>query len=752
MSVAVKEPHVSGLLTFDDLAGLVRPYLGEEAIALLDKAYRFSRLAHEGQRRRSGEEFIQHPLSVACILAELELDVQTLAAALLHDVVEDTGVTLDHVEAEFGPEIAQLVDGVTKLGRLHYRSKEEFQAENWRKMFLAMARDIRVIIIKLADRLHNMRTLDALPPDKQRAIAQETLDIFAPLAHRLGIFRFKWELEDLAFRYLEPEAYRDLASRLPLKRREREERARQLMEALRGRLEEAGIRADVQGRAKHFYSIFGKMRKGKDLAEIYDLLAIRVIVDSIRDCYAVLGIVHSLWKPIPGRFKDYIATPKSNMYQSLHTTVVGPDGEPFEIQIRTWEMHRTAEYGIAAHWRYKEGGKGSKDFDRKLAWLREILEWQRETRDAREFMESLRVEMFTDEVFVFTPKGDLVGLPAGSTPIDFAYRIHSEVGNRCVGARVNGRIAPLDTTLQNGDIVEIITSKAAPGPSYDWLAVARTSNARNRIRQWLRRERREENLARGRNLVQQEARRQGFEPAQLLRQAWLEEVARRLNLPGVDEVFVSVGFGGLTSQQVVGRLRDLWQREQEETRAAEAAPGPLAPPTERLRRPETAPPGRRAAAGGLRVLGLDNVLVRLPRCCTPVAGDDVVGFISRGRGVVVHRRDCPSLAATLAANPEENRGRLIEVAWEAGAPQVYPVEISVQAADRPGLLSDVARAVAETHTNILYSRTWARDHRHAVIDLLLEVHNLEELDQIQRRLERVRDVQQVTRVCRSARS
>ncbi len=740
MAVELESRAQNEILTFDDLKKRVESYLPGADFALLDKAFRFSRLAHEGQRRRSGEEYIQHPLAVAMILAELELDVVTMAAALLHDVVEDTGVALEQIEAEFGPEITALVDGVTKLGRLQYTSRMEFQADNWRKMFLAMARDIRVILIKLADRLHNMRTLGCLPEPKRREISQETLDIFAPLAHRLGIFRFKWELEDLALRYLEPEVYRDLARRIPMRRQEREEVARQLMDTLRQRLAEAGVRAEIQGRAKHLYSIYGKMKKGKDLAEIYDLMAVRVIVDSIKDCYAVLGIVHALWKPIPGRFKDYIATPKSNMYQSLHTTVIGPHGEPFEIQIRTWEMHRTSEYGIAAHWRYKEGGKGDREFDQKLAWLREMLEWQKDLGDAREFMESLKIDMFTDEVFVFTPKGDVFDLPAGSTPIDFAYRVHSEVGHRCVGAKINGRIAPLDTPLQHGDIVEILTSKQSPGPSADWLNIAKTSNAKNRIRQWFKRERREENLERGRDLIEREIHRHGWEPADLLRDDWLEEVRRRLNLPGVEDLLVSVGFGGVSAQQVVGRLRDMYLKERERQ-------VPLDLDTLVQRQPK---PRKKRPAGkgeGVIVKGIDNVLVRFPRCCNPVPGDRIVGYITRGRGVAIHRQDCPSLQSHL--RDESQQGRLIEVCWDDVDARYYPVEITVNAMDRPGLLSDVARAVAETNTNILYSRTWAYGNKAAKIDMVIEVRNLDQLGSIAARLQKVRGVFSVDRAARA---
>ncbi len=723
-----------GLLSFEDLRRLAAAYLPDADLDLLDKAFRFSRLAHEGQRRRSGEEYIQHPLAVACILAELELDRETLVAALLHDVAEDTQVTLEQIEAEFGPEIVRLVDGVTKLGRLHYHTRVEEQAENLRKMFLAMAQDIRVILIKLADRLHNMRTLGHLSPEKQREIAQETMDIFAPLAHRLGIFRFKWELEDLSFRYLEPEAYADLARRIPMKRREREAFARELMDTLRQRLAEAGIKADIQGRAKHLYSIHGKIKRGKDLGEIYDLLAVRVIVDTIKDCYGVLGIVHTLWKPIPGRFKDYIATPKSNMYQSLHTTVIGPKGEPFEIQIRTWEMHRTSEYGIAAHWVYKEGGRGDREFDRKLAWLREILEWQKETRDAREFMESLKIDMFTDEVFVFTPKGDVFDFPAGSTPIDFAYRIHSEVGHHCVGAKINGRIAPLDTPLKNGDIVEIITNKQSPGPSRDWLNMAKTSNARNRIRQWFKRENREENLASGRDLVERELRRQGLDPDKFLREDWLEEVRKRLALPSVEDMYVSVGFGGITPQQVIGRLRDFHLKEQERQLSL------LPPEPSSVTRPRKA---RADQGDGVRVKGIEDLLVRFPRCCNPVPGDPIVG-----RGVAIHHQDCPSLASNL--RDEGNQERLIEVSWDAVDARFYPVEVAVNALDRPGLLSDVARAVSETQTNILFARTIVHRNRRTTIDMVLEVKDLAQLDGITRRIEKVRDVLSVERASRYA--
>ncbi|MBX6377498.1 MAG: bifunctional (p)ppGpp synthetase/guanosine-3',5'-bis(diphosphate) 3'-pyrophosphohydrolase [Clostridia bacterium] len=722
----------------DDLLRKLRRYLPEADLSLVERAYAFAEKAHAGQFRLSGDPYIQHPLAVASILADLELDTITVAAALLHDVVEDTGVTLEEVERSFGAEVALLVDGVTKLGQLRYRTRVEEQAENLRKMLLAMARDIRVVLIKLADRLHNMRTLSALPEEKQRVIAQETLELFAPLAHRLGIFRFKWELEDLALRYLDPQAYRDLARRIPQKRREREAFAQVIIETLKVKLEEVGIRADIQGRAKHFYSIHQKMaRHGRGLDDIYDLVAVRIIVDTVKDCYAALGVVHTLWKPLPGRFKDYIAMPKPNMYQSLHTTVVGPRGEPFEIQIRTWEMHRTAEYGIAAHWRYKEGGKGDADFDRKLAWLRELLEWQKDLRDAREFMESLKIDLFADEVFVFTPKGDVIDLPAGSTPIDFAYRIHTEVGHRCVGARVNGRITPLDTLLKNGDIVEILTNKQSPGPSADWLKIARTSNAKNKIRQWFRREHREENLAQGRELLARELRRLGLDLEVLNREGLAEELCRRLNHQNVEELLVSIGFGALTAAQVAGRVRDLWRRQE----GAEGEPaGPAAPA------PVPARPGPHRKRTGVRVKGADNVLVRFSRCCGPVPGDPIIGYVTRGKGIAIHRQDCANVAQRVG-----EEGRLVEVTWEETDPsELYPVEVEVTAVDRPGLLSDVTRVVADARTNILAAKTWTKKNELATIHLVLEVRDLEHLNALQQKLSRVRDVYGVGRIVHAA--
>jgi len=710
-------------------------YLGPANLEWIQRAFRFSQAAHAGQKRASGCDFIEHPLAVALILAELELDVTTLVAALLHDTVEDTPVTLEQVEAEFGPEVALLVDGVTKLNQIEWRTRLEEQAENLRKMFLAMARDIRVVLIKLADRLHNMRTLAVVPREKQIAKSRETLEIFAPLAHRLGMSRIQWELEDLALRYLEPERYRELAERIPRKRAEREELARVIIDTLREKLAEAGIRADIQGRAKHFYSIYRKMyEQGKDLSQIYDLIAVRVIVDSVKDCYGALGVVHTIWRPLPGRFKDYIATPKSNMYQSLHTTVIGPQGEPFEIQIRTWEMHRTAEYGIAAHWRYKEGGKTDPEFDAKLAWLRQVLEWQNDLRDAREFMESLKIDVFSDEVFVFTPKGDVIELPAGSTPVDFAYRIHTEIGHRCVGAKVNGRIVPLDYRLKNGDIVEILTSKGSAGPSADWLQFVRTSTARSRIRQWLKKQRRDENLERGRLLLEYEIRAHGLPLREVWRKDWLDEIAARYNLPDGDELLVAIGYGGVAAGQVAGRLRDLYRKL---VAPAEKGEGGAAAPAV-----ETRPRQRQGGVGaGVRVDGLDHVLVRFSRCCNPVPGDPIVGYVTRGRGVSIHRADC----AMLKASPEVEE-RLIEVTWDEVGGKSFPVAVELVCYDRVGLLSDIAAVVADTRRNILSSRTRTRRDGTAVIDLVVEVQSLEQFDHLRRQLERIRDVIKVERV------
>ncbi|MFZ5626886.1 MAG: RelA/SpoT family protein, partial [Bacillota bacterium] len=641
---------------WQDLVRKIRNFNPQADLSLVEKAYQKAAAAHAGQVRQSGEPYISHPLAVAYILAQLELDLVTIAAALLHDVVEDTEVTLEEIRQEFGDEVALLVDGVTKLSRIEYRSKEEQQAENWRKMLLAMARDIRVILIKLADRLHNMRTLKFQSPRKQKEIAAETLDIYAPLANRLGIFRIKWELEDLSLRYLEPEMYYELVERIAKKRTEREALINQVIKELSERLAAVGIGAEISGRPKHFYSIYKKMwQQQKDLSEIYDLIAVRVIVDNVKDCYGTLGIVHTLWTPVPGRFKDYIAMPKQNMYQSLHTTVIGPNGEPLEVQIRTWEMHRTAEYGIAAHWRYKEGIKEPGELDEKLTWLRQILEWQRELGDAKEFIENLKIDLFDESVFVFTPKGDVIELPAGSVPIDFAYRIHTDVGHRCVGAKVNGKIVPLDYKLKNGDIVEIITSRQA-APSRDWLQLVQTPQAKNRIKQWFKREKREENILRGRELLEKEARKAGLE-LEDIKQERLQEICRKFTVSSPEDLLAAVGDGTFTAVQVLNKIKELKEEREKAQRPKTAA-------SELQEAQDVVKPwkGGGRANQGIMVLGMDNLLVRLARCCSPVPGDPIVGYVTRGKGVSVHRADCHNVVNF----QETEKERIIEVTWEQG--------------------------------------------------------------------------------------
>ncbi len=692
------------------------------------RAITFAEEAHRGQSRASGDPYFAHPLAVASILADLKMDAPTIVAALLHDVAEDTSYTVTDIEDRFGAEVAQLVDGVTKLDRLEARTREEEQAENLRKMFLAMAKDIRVILIKLADRLHNMRTLKHLTADRVQRIAKETMEIYAPLAHRLGIFRIKWELEDLAFQHLQPDAFQEMKELVAKKRREREAAVEAVISDLQARLESAGMVSEVSGRAKHLYSIYQKMYKqGKDFQEIYDLVAVRVLVESVKDCYAVLGLVHSLWKPVPGRFKDYIAMPKSNLYQSLHTTVIGPHGEPLEVQIRTFEMHHTAEYGIAAHWRYKEGGKGDREFEQKLSWLRQLLEWQRDMRDASEFMETLKVDLFSDEVFVFTPKGDVLDLPAGATPLDFAYRIHTDVGNHCVGAKVNGRIVPLATALESGDIVEVLVNRKSPGPSIDWLSIVHTSQAKTRIRQWLRRERRHEHLVRGQEILEKELRRQSL----VLSTERLAGLVKKLGYGTVDDLAVSLSEGNVQPPALMGRIKDELEREVK-------AAVPVIPTA-----PNKVVQSTDSHGSEILVRGQGRMLTRLARCCQPVPGDPIIGFLTRGRGVSVHRLGCPN-EKELARDPE----RLIEVSWDVNEAELspHPVELRVYAWDRPGLLADVANVVADS--NIISAKARGFRDRTAVVEVHLEVRNLTQLTQLIGRLESLPYVQKVDRVSR----
>lgn len=716
-------------MTLENLINEILSYHPNADVTLIKEAYAFASRAHEGQKRKSGEAFIIHPLAVAYILAQLQLDMTTIAAGLLHDVVEDTEATLEEIEKDFGLEITLLIDGVTKLSRIEYKSKEEQQVENLRKMFLAMAKDIRVILIKLADRLHNMRTLKHQEFDKQKEVAEETLEIFAPLAHRLGIFRLKWELEDLALRYLAPEKYYELVQSISMKRQEREAYINEVIQIMQNKLAEIGIEADIEGRPKHFYSIYNKMvKQGKELSEIYDLIAVRVVVDNVKDCYGALGIIHTLWKPIPGRFKDYIAMPKPNMYQSLHTTVIGPRGEPFEVQIRTWEMHRTSEYGIAAHWRYKEGKAGDKEFDKKLSWLRQLLEWQRDLRDAREFVDTLKTDYFSDRVYVFTPKGDVVELPAGSVPIDFAYRVHTDVGHKCVGAKINGKIVPLDYELKTGDIIEILTLKNGK-PSRDWLKIVQTSQAKNRIRQWFKKETRDENISKGKELLEKEAKKQNLD-LEHLKQSNLQEISKKFNLATVEDLYAVLGDGGgLTPLQVIAKIREHYLGK------ANKEPGQV---TVALK-PWT---GYGKPSHGVRVKGVENVMVRLSRCCNPLQGDEIVGYITRGRGVSIHRQDCPNIIS----HHNEDFERIIDVAWDNEAEAVYQVQIEAVALDRPRLAMDIITTITDTKTTINAVNARATKNNLATVDLKIEIKSLDHLLYIMEKIKRIKDVIEVKRI------
>ena len=717
----------------DGIEGLLRKVKGyhpKADLRLIQRAYEVAAAAHRGQRRLSGEPFIEHPLAVAHVLADLHLDAVTIAAALLHDVVEDTPLTLDELRREFGDEIAGLVDGVTKLERIRFRSREQQQAENVRKMIVAMARDVRVLLIKLADRLHNMRTLAPLPPAKRRENATETLGIYAPLAHRLGVQQVKWELEDLAFKTLHPGPYREIANLVEARRGERQRLLEEVIEQAQAKLREVGVRAQVEGRPKHLYSIYEKMvLRGKEFNEIYDLLGLRIIVDSVRDCYAALGAIHALWKPVPGRFKDYIAMPKSNMYQSLHTTVVGTGGRPIEVQIRTHEMHRTAEYGIAAHWRYKEGGgrKGRDQAD--LAWLGQMLEWLKDATDPREFMEGLKIDLYGGQVFVFTPKGDVVNLPAGATPVDFAYAIHTEVGHRTIGAKVNGKLVPLDYELRTGETVEILTSKAQDaGPSRDWLRFVRTPRARTKIRQWFSRERREDALEQGRELLQRAMRKQGLPFKRLATDEAMAQVVEDLGYPNLDALYVAIGEGHVSPQSVVARLERIVAGAPEE----DVTDVPLARPV-RIGRPDV--------SKGVVVRGIADVWVKLARCCTPVPGDEILGFVTRGQGVSVHRTDCPN-ARALAREPE----RLIEVSWAEGKPTSFVVTIQVDALDRTRLLSDVATVLSDHHVNILSATSAVGKDRITRLRFTFELGDIAHLSTILAAVRKVENVYDAARV------
>jgi guanosine-3',5'-bis(diphosphate) 3'-pyrophosphohydrolase len=659
------------------------------------------------------------------------MDNITIAASLLHDVIEDTKCTYEDCKNLFGEEITMLVDGVTKLGRLEYKTKEEQQAESLRKMFIAMAKDIRVIMIKLADRLHNMRTLRFLPPEKQKEKARETMEIYAPIAHRLGISKVKWEMEDLALRYLEPKGYYELVDKVAKKRKEREDEINHVMEILKEKLNEVGIDAHIEGRPKSFYSIYRKMYyQNKSFEQIFDLTAVRIIVDTVKDCYGVLGIVHTLWKPIPGRFKDYIAMPKPNMYQSLHTTLLGSDGQPFEVQIRTWEMHKTSEIGIAAHWKYKEGNTTQSDFDEKLKWLRQMLEWQNEIKDTREFMETLKVDLFTDEVYVFTPKGDVIDLPVESTPIDFAYKIHSQIGNRCIGAKINGRIVPLDYKLQNGDIVEIITSAVANGPGRDWLKIVKSSQAKNKIRQWFKKEKREENIQKGKELLEKEIRRNGYTTVQLLRREWMEAIYKKFSLHSLEDMYASLGYGGLTPNQIITKLKEEFRKTQ---KLEETAEDSIERQVEKAQERK-----KRYHSTGVKVKGVENILIRFSKCCNPVPGDEIIGYITKGRGVSVHQKDCPNIA-----NLMSEQERFIEVEWNSQTKESYNADVEVRAADRKGLLAEITAIIDESKININAFHSRTTKDKIAIINFILEINDVEQLNKLIRKFRKIEGVSSV---------
>jgi GTP diphosphokinase / guanosine-3',5'-bis(diphosphate) 3'-diphosphatase len=674
----------------DQLIATVAAYNPEVDRDLLARAFHFAAAAHEGQQRRSGEDFINHPWGAAKICAELRLDEQTIAAALLHDVVEDTDTDIKEVRAEFGDEIAQLVEGVTKLTRIQFQSREQAEAENYRKMIVAMAQDVRVILIKLADRLHNMRTIEYLGKQKQVQKGKETLEVYAPLAHRLGINKLKWELEDLAFSTLHPRKYDEIKTMVSERRTDREEHVREAAMTLQRELEKVDIPADIAGRAKHFYSIYDKMaKKGREFNEIYDLTAMRVIAErdgdeGTRDCYGALGLIHSLWKPMPGRFKDYIAMPKLNGYRALHTTVVGPEGRPLEIQVRTREMHETAEFGVAAHWQYKVGSKDGQADEEWLAWIRQLMDWQEDESDPREFIKTFRTDLFDDEVYVFTPKGEVKVLPSNSTPIDFAYAVHTDVGHRTVGAKINGRIVPLHYRLKSGDFVEILTTKAGRGPSRDWMSLAASSRARNKIRQWFSRETREETEAKGRESLESALKKQNLPYKKLQGSSVLAQVIRETGFKKAEDFYLALGSGKLAAGQIVNKV--IQRLKTEEVAQEEAVP-------------LKAPKARHAVSSenfGISVRGIDDVLVRLAKCCTPLPGDKIVGYVSLGKGITIHREDCSNVKA-LKRNPE----RFTSVSWDGGATQTFRVQISVDSWDRPRLLEDVARTFAEHGANIV---------------------------------------------------
>ena len=730
----IKE-HQSPEKLYQGLIERVRKYHPSDDITLIDKAYHTAAEAHKEQQRKSGEPYIIHPLCVAIILADLEMDKETIAAGLLHDVVEDTILTKEEIEKEFGADVALLVDGVTKLQSLQlstdYKDKTpdqlEMQAQNLRKMFLAMAKDIRVILIKLADRLHNMRTLNYMPPEKQHRIAQETLDIYSPIAGRLGISKIKVELDDLSLKYLRPEVYFDLVEKVKERKSEREQYVEDIVKDVETHIEAAGIKGEVNGRVKHFFSIYKKMRnQGKTLDQIYDLFAVRIIVDTVKDCYAALGVIHEMYKPIPGRFKDYIAMPKPNMYQSLHTTLIGPTGQPFEIQIRTYDMHRAAEYGIAAHWEYKEASDGKKvrtQEEEKLVWLRQILEWQRDMSDNQEFMNLLKsdLNLFSEDVYCFTPQGEVKNLPAGSTPIDFAYSVHSAVGNKMIGAKVNGKLVPIDYKIQNGDRIEVITSQNSRGPSRDWLSIAKSTSTKNKINQWFRNELKDENIARGKDMLATYCKTKGIEYSDLSKNEYMDIIIRKYGFHDWDAVLAAVGHGGLKEGQIINKMEELYEKNHKKNITDEEV---LAAVAESNTAPKIS-----GKTNAIIVKGVHDVAVRFSKCCNPVPGDDIVGFVTRGRGVSIHRADCINVMKMA----QDDRSRLIDAKWEnetSTGGEKYTADIKIFANDRNGLLADISRVLAENNIDIMSMNTRTSKQGLATMETSFQVTSREELKRV----------------------
>ena len=723
--------------SIEDIISLVKQKKRWADTKLIVKAYNYAKEKHGTQCRKSGEPYIIHPVQVAYILADIGLDEATICAALLHDVVEDTEVTHEDLVRDFGEEIATMVAGVTKLGELRYQaSTEERQVENYRKMFLAMGKDIRVIIIKLADRLHNLRTLKYLRRDRQIANAKETMELYAPLANRLGIYSLKWELEDLAFKYLYPEEYRELVEGIDKKREERLQFIEKIMDDIRGQLKKQKIEAEVTGRAKHLYSIYRKMKRdNKTLDQIYDLFALRILVNSVKDCYAALGVVHEMYSPMPGRFKDYIAVPKPNMYQSIHTTLLGEKGTPFEVQIRTWEMHRIAEYGIAAHWAYKEANYGKKGKQvvtvtkDKLAWLRETLEWQQDMKDPQEFLNTLKTELFEDEVYVFTPKGKILVLPRDATPIDFAYSIHEEIGNHMVGCKINSKMMPIITKLQSGDIVEIMTSDSQKGPSRDWLKFIKTTKAKSKIQSWFKKEQRSENIEKGKDLIDKEIKRIGISHDELFKQDYINAALDRYKFKNLEDMYASVGFGAISQVKIISRMLEEYRKSHKEENIEQKI-------EELTSKRKTVKP----SSTGVVVKGIDNCLVKLSKCCNPVPGDNIIGYITKGRGVSVHRTDCVNVKDLL-----KEEDRIIDVYWYTEDSASYNVDITVFANDRSGLLADVIQVLSNLKTKLMGLNSKATKEHIATIEITIEVENVEELNKVLKELRKVDSVYEVTR-------